>query len=80
MFLTILIIATAIFVSSLLLNQNQSAVAQQQQSQLGSNSSNQTISLAKQQQPFVSKGISFDIDNVAFSHRMASVNGIYLSI
>ena len=45
---------------------------------LGSNSSNQTISPAKQQQPFVSKGISFDIDNVTFSHHMASVNGIQI--
>jgi pimeloyl-ACP methyl ester carboxylesterase len=75
-FLTI-IIATGIFATSLILNQNQSAIAQQQQQQLGSQqSSNQTISPAKQeQQPFVSKGISFDIDNVTFSHHMASVNG-----
>jgi pimeloyl-ACP methyl ester carboxylesterase len=83
-FLTI-IIATGIFAISLILNQNQSAIAQQQQqqqqqSQLGSNSnSNQTLlSHAKQQQPFVSKGISFDIDNVTFSHHMASVNGIQI--
>ena len=74
MFLTILIVATGIFAGSLTLNQNHIAVAQQQL--LGSQSSNQTISLAKQQQqPFVSKGISFDIDNVTFSHHMASVNG-----
>ena len=80
-FLTI-IIATGIFASLLILNQNQNAIAQQQQQQqqqqqlLGSNSSNQTISPAKQQQqPFVPKGISFDIDNVTFSHHMASVNG-----
>src|SRR6187200_2347087 len=77
-FLTI-IIATDIFASSLILNQNQSAIAQQQQQQLllgSQQSSNQTISHAKQlQQPFVSKGISFDIDNVTFSHHMASVNG-----
>src|SRR4026208_251532 len=79
-FLTI-IIATGIFAISLILNQNQAAMAQQQQQQqrllLGSQqSSNQTISQAKQlQQPFVSKGISFDIDNVTFSHHMASVNG-----
>jgi pimeloyl-ACP methyl ester carboxylesterase len=78
-FLTI-IIATGIFASSLILNQNQSAIAQQQQQQqqllLGSQqNSNQTISPAKQQQPFKTKGISFDIDNVTFSHHMASVNG-----
>src|SRR5437763_14013838 len=82
-FLTI-IIATGIFASSLILNQNQSAVAQQRQQQqqllLGSQqSSNHTISHAKQlQQPFVSKGISFDIDNMTFSHHMASVNGVQI--
>ena len=71
-FLTI-IIATGIFaISFLILNQNQAAIAQQQQQQLllgSQQSSNQTISPAKQQQqqPFVSKGISFDIDNVTFS-------------
>src|SRR6188472_2883474 len=65
-FLTI-IIATGIFASSLILNQNQSAIAQQQQL-VGSNSSNQTVSLAKQQQQsLASKDISFDIDNVTFS-------------
>ena len=78
-FVTIIIIATGIFAISLILNQNQAAIAQQQQLLLGSQqSSNQTISPAKQlqqQQPFVSKGISFDIDNVTFSHHMASVNG-----
>jgi len=76
-FLTI-IIATGIFASSLILNQNQSAIAQQQQQQLllgSQQNSNQTISPAKQQQPFETKGISFDIDNVTFSHHMASVNG-----
>jgi hypothetical protein len=70
-------IATGIFVSSLILNQNQSAIAQQQL--LGSQGSNQTLlSPAKQQQPFVSNDISFDIDNVTFSHHIASVNGIQL--
>jgi hypothetical protein len=75
-FLTI-IIATGIFAISLIFNQNQSAIAQQQQLLLGSQqSSNQTISHAKQlQQPFETKGISFDIDNVTFSHHMTSVNG-----
>jgi pimeloyl-ACP methyl ester carboxylesterase len=65
-FLTILIVATGIiFVSSLILNQNQSAIAQQQQQQ-------------HQQQPSVSKDISFGIDNVTFSHHMASVNGVQI--
>jgi pimeloyl-ACP methyl ester carboxylesterase len=78
-FVTIIIVATGIFVISFLtLNQNQSAIAQQQQL-LRSQSSNQTISQAKQQQhPFVSKDISFDIDNMTFSHHMASVNGVQI--
>ena len=66
--IAVTIIITGIFVSSLLLNQDQSAVAQQQ-SQLGSNGSNQTVYHVKQQQqPFVSKGLSFDIDNVAVGY------------
>src|SRR5919197_4464931 len=81
MFLTILIVATGIITSLLILNQNQTAIAQQQQQQqqklLGSQSGNQTVSPAKQQ-PFVSKDISFDIDNVTFSYPMASVNGIQI--
>jgi pimeloyl-ACP methyl ester carboxylesterase len=48
------------------------AVAQQQQSQVN----NQTLSSVQKQQ--LSEGISFQIDNVTFSHRMASVNGIQL--
>src|ERR687885_716656 len=64
MFHTILIVATGIlFVSSLILNQNHTAIAQRQQ---------------PQEQPVVSKDISFDIDNVTFSHHMVSVNGIQL--
>ena len=58
-------IVPAIFVSSLVLNQNQTAIAQQQQQQ-------------QQEQALASKGISFEIDNVTFSHHMASVNGVQL--
>jgi hypothetical protein len=57
-FLIIGIIVTGIFVCTLVLNQNHTAMAQQQQPTLG--------------------GISFDIDNMTFSHHMASVNGIQL--
>jgi pimeloyl-ACP methyl ester carboxylesterase len=76
-FLTIIIVATGIFgISFLMLNLNHTAIAQQQ---LGSQSSNQMLlSPAKQQQPIVSKDISFLIDNVTFSHHIASVNGIQL--
>jgi pimeloyl-ACP methyl ester carboxylesterase len=48
------------------------AVAQQQQSQVN----NQTLSSVQKQQ--LSEGISFEIDNVTFSHHMASVNGIQM--
>ena len=58
-FLIIGIIVTSIlFAFTLVLNQNHTAIAQQQQPAL--------------------EGISFDIDNVTFSHHMASVNGIQL--
>src|SRR5213594_3673804 len=53
------IISTGIlFVFALVLNQNQTAMAQQQQPTL--------------------EGISFDIDNMTFSHHTVSVNGIQL--
>ena len=65
MFVTILI-TTAIISSSLILTQRHTAMAQQQ------------LTFQTRQQPFVSKDISFDIDNVTFSHHMAAVNGIQL--
>jgi pimeloyl-ACP methyl ester carboxylesterase len=55
-FLLIGIIATGIFGCTLVLNQNHTAMAQQQQL----------------------SGISFQIDNMTFSHHTASVNGIQL--
>ena len=59
-FLLIGIIATSIlFAFTLVLNQNHTAMAQQQQ------------------QPTL-EGISFQIDNMTFSHHMASVNGIQM--
>jgi pimeloyl-ACP methyl ester carboxylesterase len=57
-FLLIGIIATGIFAFTLVLNQNHTAMAQQQQPTL--------------------EGISFQIDNMTFSHNTASVNGIQL--
>ncbi len=58
-FLIIGIIATSIlFAFTLVLNQNHTAMAQQQQPTL--------------------EGISFQIDNVTFSHHTASVNGIQM--
>jgi pimeloyl-ACP methyl ester carboxylesterase len=78
-----IIIATSIsFVFPLVLNQNHTAMAQQQQLQQQQQQqlqANQTLfspSVEEQQQ--LLEGISFQIDNVTFSHRMASVNGIQM--
>jgi alpha-beta hydrolase superfamily lysophospholipase len=63
--IVIIIVNSILFVSSfLILSQNQTAVAQQQLQQEG--------------QALASKGVSFGIDNVTFSHHTASVNGIQL--
>ena len=55
MFLTILIVTTGIFVCTLVLNQNHTAMAQQQPN-----------------------GMSFQMDNMTFSHHTTSVNDIKL--
>jgi pimeloyl-ACP methyl ester carboxylesterase len=68
-----LVIAISISVIGIVSNQPQITMAQQQQPQVA----NQTPSVLKQQQPNLI-GVSFDIDNVTFSHHMASVNGIQL--
>jgi hypothetical protein len=73
MFLIILL-ATSTVLIQLGLNQNQIAIAQQQKLQ-GSQNNQTSSSLTKQQQP---TGISFQIDNMTFSHHTASVNGIQL--
>jgi pimeloyl-ACP methyl ester carboxylesterase len=67
-----LFIATSISVIGIVSNQPQITMAQQQQPQVV----NQTSSILKQQPNLL--GVSFDIDNVTFSHHMASVNGIQL--
>jgi len=53
------------------------AQREQQQQQLNTLENNQTISKTEQQPPFM-EDLSFDINNVTFSHHMASVNGIQL--
>ena len=58
---------------TLVLNQNHTATAQQQQLQ-----ANQTFSPSVEEQQQLLEGISFQIDNVTFSHHMASVNGIQM--
>jgi pimeloyl-ACP methyl ester carboxylesterase len=68
------IITTSIsFAFTLVLNQNHTAIAQQQLQ------TNQTFSpsVEEQQQPTL-EGTSFQIDNMTFSHNTASVNGIQM--
>jgi pimeloyl-ACP methyl ester carboxylesterase len=75
MFLIIgITIVTGISVSSLIFNQNQIVIAQQQKL-LGMHNNQTSSSLAKQQ---LLNGNSFQIDNMTFSHHTASVNSIQL--
>ncbi len=70
-----IIITTGIlFVFTLVLNQNHIAIVQQQKLQ-GMRNNQTSLSLTKQQ---LLDGNSFQIDNMTFSHRTASVNGIQL--
>jgi pimeloyl-ACP methyl ester carboxylesterase len=72
-FLIGIIITTGISSAfTLVLNQNHTATAQQQLQ------ANQTFSPSVEEQQQLSEGISFQIDNVTFSHNTASVNGIQL--
>jgi hypothetical protein len=68
------------FVFSSVLNHNHNAMAQlqqpQQQEQSQANQTSFTPSAEEQQQ--LLEGISFQIDNVTFTHHMASVNGIQM--
>jgi pimeloyl-ACP methyl ester carboxylesterase len=60
-------------------NQPQITMAQQQQQQQQQQLQvNQTSSSVVEEQQQVLEGISFQIDNVTFSHHMASVNGIQM--
>ncbi len=68
----IIITTSILFVFTLVLNQNHTAMAQQQLQ------ANQTFSPSVEEQQQLTEGISFQIDNVTFSHRTASVNGIHL--
>jgi len=68
-------VLTYIVIGLLTLNTNPIATAQMTQSTDEIN--NQKLYHAKQQPPFV-EDLSFDIDNVTFSHHIASVNCIQL--
>ena len=67
-----IVIASNISLIEIGSNQPQITMAQQQQQ----SPFNQTSSIVKQQPSLL--GTSFDIDNMTFSHHMASVNGIQL--
>ena len=83
-----IIITTSIsFVFPLVLNQNHTAMAQQQQLQQQQQQleqqqqqmqANQTFSPSVEEQQQLLEGISFQIDDVTFSHHMATVNGIQM--
>ena len=70
----IIITTSILFVFTLALNQNHAAIAQQRKLQ-GTQNNQMLSSLTKQQ---LHNGNSFQIDNMTFSHRTASVNGIEL--
>ena len=71
----IIIITTSIlFVFPSVLNQNHTAMAQQQQMQ----ANNQTFTPSAEEQQQLLEGVSFQLDDVTFTHHMASVNGIQM--
>jgi pimeloyl-ACP methyl ester carboxylesterase len=78
-----IIITTSIsFVFPLVLNQNHTAMAQQQlqqqPQQQQQSQANQTFSPSVEEQQQLLEGVSFQIDDVTFTHHMASVNGIQM--
>jgi pimeloyl-ACP methyl ester carboxylesterase len=78
-----IIITTSIsFAFTLVLNQNHTAMAQQQlqqqPQQQQQSQANQTFSPSVEEQQQLLEGVSFQIDDVTFTHHMASVNGIQM--
>ena len=65
----LLVVATSVSIIGISLNSPQTALAQQQPTQAN-------LTSVEQQQ--LMEGISFEIDNVTFSHHVATVNGIQL--
>jgi pimeloyl-ACP methyl ester carboxylesterase len=78
----IFIVVTTLGISLLIgigSNQSQVTIAQlQQQQQQQQLQANQTFSPSVEEQRQLLEGISFQIDNVTFSHHMATVNGIQM--
>jgi pimeloyl-ACP methyl ester carboxylesterase len=76
----IFIVVTTLGISLLIgigSNQSQVTIAQLQQQQQRSQA-NQTFSPSVEEQRQLLEGISFQLDNVTFTHHMASVNGIQM--
>src|SRR5687768_12615744 len=69
-------IVIAINISVIEIGSNQSQITMAQQQQQQQSQANQTSSILQQQPNLL--GVSFEIDNMTFSHHMASVNGIQL--
>jgi pimeloyl-ACP methyl ester carboxylesterase len=77
----IFIVVTTLGISLLIgigSNQSRVTIAQLQQQQQQQLQANQTFSPSVEEQRQLLEGISFQIDNVTFSHHTASVNGIQL--
>jgi pimeloyl-ACP methyl ester carboxylesterase len=77
----IIITTSILFVFPLVLNQKHTAMAQQQsqqQPQQQQMQANQTFSPSVEEQRQTLEGISFQLDDVTFSHHMATVNGIQM--
>jgi pimeloyl-ACP methyl ester carboxylesterase len=78
----IFIVVTTLGISLLIgigSNQSQVTIAQlQQQQQQQRSQANQTFSPSVEEQRQLLEGISFQLDNVTFTHHMASVNGIQM--
>src|SRR5215213_1729797 len=76
----IIITSSISFAFTLVLNQNHTAMAQQQQMQQQPQQpqqqmqANQTFSPSAEEQQQLLEGISFQLDDVTFTHRMATVN------
>jgi pimeloyl-ACP methyl ester carboxylesterase len=73
--ISIIITTSLLFVFPIVLNQNHTAMAQQQlQQQQQQMQANQTFTPSVEEQRQLMEGLSFQIDNVTFSHHIASVN------
>jgi pimeloyl-ACP methyl ester carboxylesterase len=71
----IIITTSILFAFTFVLNQNHHTAMAQQQQQM---QANQTFTPSVEEQQQLLEGVSFQIDNVTFTHHMATVNGIQM--